>query len=146
MEDFRTITIPGFASLGLVNSGSSGSHPQWTNIHFGIHHFSQKSQGCVGFCCPRSRAQPYCRGSCCLHGKGCRSGRTRFMEGSHLLGSCASSLRFVCLHCDRRHGSCRGSAQISTLDSIYCGLRATIHRICCFEIRRGWNGCSQVRA
>ena len=49
MEDFRVATVPDFTSLGLVDPGSSGSHPQWADIHFSVHHFSQKSQGCVSF-------------------------------------------------------------------------------------------------
>jgi len=49
VEDFRVVAVPDFASLGLVDSGSSGSHPQWTDIHFSVHHLPQKSQGCVSF-------------------------------------------------------------------------------------------------
>ena len=52
VEDSWIVTIPNLTSFGLVDSGSSGSHPQWTNIHLGIHHFSQKGQGCVSFRLP----------------------------------------------------------------------------------------------
>ena len=53
MEDFRVVIVPDSAPLDLVDFGSSWSHPQWTNIHFSLHHFSQKSQGCVSFFTPK---------------------------------------------------------------------------------------------
>ena len=49
MEDVRVVTLPDFAPRDLVDLGSSRSHPQWTNIHLGIHNFPQESQGCVSF-------------------------------------------------------------------------------------------------
>ena len=146
VEDFWVVAVSDFTSLGLVDFGSSGSHPQWTDIHFSVHHLPQKSQGCVSFCWPQNCAKLYCRGSGCLHSQGCWSGRTWYMEGAHLFRSCASPLRSVRLHRDRRHDSGWGSAQISTLDTIYRGFRVTVHRIRCFEVRRGRNGCSEVRS
>lgn len=146
VEDFRAVAVPNFTSPGLVDPGSSGSYPQWTDIYFGIHNFSYKSQGCVGFHSPRIRANFSFRGPGSLHGQGCWSGCTRFMEGSYLIGSCSPPLRFLRLHCDGRHDSGWGSAQISTLGTIYRGFRAAVYWIRRFEIRRGRNGCSQVRS
>ena len=58
MENFRIVALPDFTSHYLVDSGSSGGHSQWANIHLSIRYFPQESQGCVCFDAQKAKLNP----------------------------------------------------------------------------------------